>query len=964
MPSPASTTWPNRKAQLRSLLDCTSNDDEQEGVTLDRLLHGQAIIGRTQKTTQIERLRFSDNDLESFGPLADAQFGIVELVSCRLDGRVYVRKRVAKAFALKNREQTSPQTERHLLLLALKSKSNVTWAPRMLCAYQCATHLNIVMEYAAGGSLWDVLECAPRGRLAPADLAWWAPQCVAALGWCHEQDFAHRDVKPHNFVLRPSGHLLLIDFGSAAPLLPPANDGTQLLARENCVVPCGTCDYISPEILRAHEEALVALEMSDNEDDIDDDSDAGLQRGMRGKGKKNIVEYGRETDWWSLGAMLYEMAYGVAPFFANDIRQTYARIMEHEISLKFDRKAPVPPVLVSLLKGLLTHHETRLGRHSVNEIKSHIYFKDVDWSTLHSRPAPRDLLLPQFTYTTPLVPPPVSRDNEGSETSPDASKPFAFSALFQSSVASRPTTSPGLSHLQTTLSTPSFGRRNLSRSSGASAQKTLASFIGFSWGPPKDAFNDVTRVVPAEPVSASPGLLAPSIVADTSAHPAHPLITPMRPTHGTGTPGIGSVPPSTIRRVMSVRSNTQARPMSEREAMRLLVDCVGMSARKRVLESGKKPKVLLPHFGLGFPPPPPTIMAAGAAGEMRNGTGGGAGRPRAASHSRSLSRSSAINTVRKELRFDDTTTQIRDLSYSNTFSTNTGSGVGGGVQYASYPGSDATMSSDTEGTGGPPSPSPSPRPGSAMSMLSISRRSATPTVSSMCVMGSNVGMGMPRASSETPETKATRPRSESASETEAEAENENKYRSMDITAAGSTFERNPTTTSKNHSTPYRTRSADPSTPAVVHRRDLPLRSALKNAPPPISTAHARARTSPKTHAYTNSNAQPRTGVRRKTVDIIANPEEDVEFDTEERSHSWSGSENESESGSANDDLNGNELQYRMQTRSRSPSFSPGARGGYESGTGMYEDMERRYERLMADIAGVKAQVEGLVAQVR
>ena len=30
--------------------------------------------------------------------------------------------------------------------------------------------------------------------------------------------------------------------------------------------------------------------------------------------------YGKEVDWWILGAMLYELAYGVAPFFANDIR--------------------------------------------------------------------------------------------------------------------------------------------------------------------------------------------------------------------------------------------------------------------------------------------------------------------------------------------------------------------------------------------------------------------------------------------------------------------------------------------------------------------------------------------------------------------------------------------------------------------------------------------------------------------
>lgn len=82
------------------------------------------------------------------------------------------------------------------------------------------------------------------------------------------------------------------------------------------MVPCGTCDYISPEILQAHEEALVALEMEDDE------------RWM----KEHKPTYGRETDWWSMAAMLYEMVYGVAPFFSREIRHTYARIVEHHVS--------------------------------------------------------------------------------------------------------------------------------------------------------------------------------------------------------------------------------------------------------------------------------------------------------------------------------------------------------------------------------------------------------------------------------------------------------------------------------------------------------------------------------------------------------------------------------------------------------------------------------------------------------
>jgi serine/threonine protein kinase len=43
--------------------------------------------------------------------------------------------------------------------------------------------------------------------------------------------------------------------------------------------------------------------------------------------------YGFETDWWSLGSVIYELAVGVAPFFAPDIKQTYSLIVDHEVDI-------------------------------------------------------------------------------------------------------------------------------------------------------------------------------------------------------------------------------------------------------------------------------------------------------------------------------------------------------------------------------------------------------------------------------------------------------------------------------------------------------------------------------------------------------------------------------------------------------------------------------------------------------
>ena len=105
---------------------------------------------------------------------------------------------------------------------------------------------------------------------------------------------------------------------------------------EYCRVPCGTCDYISPEILQAHESALVAMEMS-----AEEANEVEMNMGEGG--------YGVETDWWSTGAMIYEMAYGVAPFFARDIRATYLKIIDFSTSLTFHMNVSVSTELRDLL---------------------------------------------------------------------------------------------------------------------------------------------------------------------------------------------------------------------------------------------------------------------------------------------------------------------------------------------------------------------------------------------------------------------------------------------------------------------------------------------------------------------------------------------------------------------------------------------------------------------------------------
>lgn len=726
-----SQSWRSRKARLSELLR-SEGDEETDGLALDRLLHGQNVIGKTSRTTEIDAIRFQNKDLRALGTLEFGQFGVVDVVNCRLDGRVYIRKSIEKQIALRNRQQCFPQLERDLLARARISRS--AWAPHLICAFQTLTHLNLLMDYAEGGTLWDVLESSPHdGRIPEHDLKWWTPQLVSAIHWCHAQGFVHRDIKPHNFVLTQSAHVQLIDFGSAAPLLPPSVDGSQRIAKRFCLVPCGTCDYISPEILNAHEQALVALEMEDG---------GGPTEG-----------YGRETDWWSLGAMLYELAYGVAPFFAKDVGQTYFKIINHKRSLKMKSGVPLSAGYCDLLKRFLTDAEFRLGRMGVQEITSHTFFEDVDWSSLPSDAPPPGLHVPQFAYNEQ---PAMSMSASPSYADLSKSQGFRFSALFQSSSDAAPSTGA-----------PSILRSSVDTVSSTSSDSTAA-FIGFSWGPPIDAFPSQR---PPSPVHSTPLRLptgnsfftpgpaatlatpafirmqTPGPVRSASAPVSHAFITPMR-----GAPS--AVPPSTIRRsVLPPRSSqTARRTISDREAMRLLVDCVGMSARKRVLDSGRKPRVLKDLGGgmgslkkaLRFEEPPEYALASRSSVSMGQTSRSMMSAATAESESmhdvptrgaRRLPPALAVpphadKRVPLNVGFgDDTMRTESDLRGAD--------GQQDGLQYADtseLTPLDTETETETESEG---PPSPSPRPGSALSrsrsqtptLTSAFLRSATPTIS-------------------------------------------------------------------------------------------------------------------------------------------------------------------------------------------------------------------------------------------
>ena len=99
----------------------------------------------------------------------------------------------------------------------------------------------IAMRFVAGEDLRSLVRHG--GALDAAEAADFVAQAAAALDAIHRAGFVHRDVKPANLLVDPSGHVYLTDFGLAKTVLTHSG-GT----RTGQWV--GTLDYVSPEQIR------------------------------------------------------------------------------------------------------------------------------------------------------------------------------------------------------------------------------------------------------------------------------------------------------------------------------------------------------------------------------------------------------------------------------------------------------------------------------------------------------------------------------------------------------------------------------------------------------------------------------------------------------------------------------------------------------------------------------------------
>lgn len=281
-------------------------------------------INNTETIISPDGNKVNESSFEILQTLGKGYFGRVFLVEKKDDKKLFALKVISKLDIIKRNFYEGLKNEKIIM-----EKIDNPFVVNLDYCFANPSYVFFAMKFKQGGELYYHLR--KKKRFQENNARFYACQILSGLAYLHSLNIMYRDMKPENILLDEKGNACLADFGISKVL--KENEKTKSFV--------GTPEYVAPEII--------------------------LQKG-----------HDKTVDIWCFGILLYEMVYGLPPFYNKN--QNIMLNWVVKLDPTFPKSIKISDELEDLIKQCLQKDPTkRIGYNNTEEIKKHKWFENINW---------------------------------------------------------------------------------------------------------------------------------------------------------------------------------------------------------------------------------------------------------------------------------------------------------------------------------------------------------------------------------------------------------------------------------------------------------------------------------------------------------------------------------------------------------------------------------------------------------
>ena len=219
-------------------------------------------------------------------------------------------------------------------------KLHYTLISNLYYSFQDKENIFLILDYLPGGNLrsYFSLNYPQITIFNEIQIKFLISNIILSLEYIHKCGIINRDLKPENLLFDSEGYLHLTDFGISKIYQSNSNPILDI---------SGTPGYISPEMIKGEPQNFV-------------------------------------SDFFGLGIVTYELIFGKRPFEGNNKDEIAEQILNKKINLDENnmRKNFSIDAADFVNRLLRKKNKQRLGSRGIDEIKSHKWLEDIDWTSI------------------------------------------------------------------------------------------------------------------------------------------------------------------------------------------------------------------------------------------------------------------------------------------------------------------------------------------------------------------------------------------------------------------------------------------------------------------------------------------------------------------------------------------------------------------------------------------------------